>query len=286
MNFKEAFLSLLQKNHPVTKLPVIPFWHQAIEANDDLNQANCYISYNYFYGFSSPVPTEKILKSEEEKAKKEGAEYILIPNVRNDEESKILDDHHYQRLLAATESVVIIKSTLEEVFFSTSRKCYRENMRYKRMADEYYVIENYVNEYIDDDVIEVVSRLHEQHRVRHNNLINIFNDHVLKQMRANRGLSNLRILVRRNKKTMDSVQVSVLIEYPHEKTIHYQSQAIYRDVVPSSHNLYRAAFIDVYLHAMRSGYHYVNLGRGLTEYKKEKLAATLFYEQSHWFKKI
>lgn len=287
MNFKEAFLALINKKDPVTQLSLIPFWQPCQTLDDgNINQANIYVCNNYFYGFHSSVLSEEWLLTQETEAKRLLAKYIILPNVRNTESSRLLVENCYSKIPAATESIVLTGHSLDKVFSTGSRKAYRENMRYKRISDEHYFTEEYLNDKVDENVIEPVSELHKLHATRHNNNCNVFNSLVLRQIINNRNKSNVRVVLKKEKRSKYAVQASLFIEYLDDGIIHYQTQAIHKDRIPESHNLYRSSFIDAYLYAIDHGFCQVNLGRGLNEYKKAYLAASVFYEQSHWIKEI
>ena len=287
MNFKQSFLHLIKRNSPIIQLGELPFWKQCTEAsNETLSNNDCYVLNNYFYGFHSSVPQHHILLDEELAAKKLLAKYIIIPNVRDTESTKILSENNYRKIPASTEAIVSIGVDIEDIFVRTCRKYYRENMRYSRLSEQNYYSKDYFNEKINDTIIEHLASLHQKHDIKYRNKINIFNEPVIREIIKNRGSSNVRAALRYDKTTNHVVQASLFVEYFEDKVIHYQTQAIDKETVPNNFNLYRSSFMDVYFYALENGFKQVNLGRGLTQYKKKYLGADLFYEQSHWIKEI
>ncbi len=226
------------------------------------------------------------MDKEEKRALQLGAEYIILPCIRNEENPSLLENRGYSQIGASIGSVTSIESSLETIFDNqTSRRYFSNNRRHKRIVEENYSLRSFVDDEITEQVLQITEMTHDSH-CRKYEVPNIFSREILDKMLLNRGGAHVRISIRYCKETGDAVQSILALEFPSSKTLHYQSQAILRDLVPKNHNLYRTSYLELYEYAIDKGYESVSLGRGFQELKTKELAANKTYQQSHWIKKL
>lgn len=288
--FRSVFLKSFSLEEPLIELYKVPHWVIDTAAQSmlptEINLCKAYITGGFFYQFYSKVPSRTEIENHIAQARTLGAEVLLIPNIRDCEDIQALKDKEFIRVPGPTEAIVNMEEDVNQMISSrTSGFNLREIRRYKRLVDRDYELSHYSSQDLPKNLIKVIAELHELLIKKHDLPHNIYSEKAIEEMISNDPDNAISFILRHEKTTTRPVQAMICIQAgPHE--LHYQTQAINRNIVPSSQNLYKAGFYEVFFYARDKGFKIVNLGRGGADVKSSVFAADLSISQSHWIKYI
>jgi len=288
--FRSVFLKSFALEEPLIELYKIPHWVRDKAAQSmlptEINLCKAYITEGFFYQFYSKVPSLTEIENHITQAQTLGAQVLVIPNIRDCEDVNVLKDKEFIRVPGPTEAIVNMEENIDQMISTrTSGFNLREIRRYKRLADRDYELSYYKSQELPKNLIKVIAELHELLIKKHDLPHNIYNERAIEEMISNDPDNSILFILRHEKNTACPVQAMILIQAgPHE--LHYQTQAINRNIVPFSQNLYKASFYELFFYARDKSFKIVNLGRGDAEVKTSRYAANLSISQSNWIKCI
>lgn len=289
MNFQKAFIQCYDLTQPVVELGRLPHWVGIKERFNflglDADRMQAYIPDGYFYAVSTPAPSLEKIKHFKENARSIGADSLLIPCVidASCNEQQLIDEGGI-KIPASPEVVVNFgDDSIDELLPKRiTRLRYRDMCRLVRKADEAYTVTEYSSSSQNiGRAIEDVSLLHGKHAIRYGSPTDIFRQNVLQAMVETDEKSEMFLFVRRVKDTGNPVQGMITFWNQQSKTVVYLSQAIDRDSVPLTQNIYRASFLELFRLAQQRGYQHVSLGRGNADMKVNDLGGDQVLPQSH-----
>lgn len=276
--FREVFCEFFETDHPDITLESCPQW--AANLAVDMHCRTRLIN-GCLLNTSSTVPNSAELRSAMASAAADILQFV-VPNVRSYNLSVGIDlaKLGFFPYSAGIEAIVYIGNDWQSHLLNRiGARRLSELRRFVRKAKADFDLETRPLQTLSSAELSRLDPVFEHHEQRYGHKRRLFGDRLLKILAKHPALGpHLNISVRSDR--ADRI-VQAMLWFEHDNEYYYLAQAIHRDLVNSSHNLYKASFSELYERANLRNVQWINLGRGSVE-AKHKLGANIIFDQQHW----
>ncbi|MBE9035177.1 hypothetical protein, partial [aff. Roholtiella sp. LEGE 12411] len=143
--FQKLFLELYSIQEPIIQLNHIMHWVRRFGVETpNLDNSPTLVLEGFFYNTSTPVPTASKITEYLEMGHQKGVHQFIIPTVRNNADTKVIESHGFQKIPWFIEAIYEINNGVDEDLRSQlGGKRLREILRLIRMAERDYELEFY-----------------------------------------------------------------------------------------------------------------------------------------------
>ena len=286
-DYRRLFEQLYGVSEPIVSLADVQHWAVVVKqlgAPTPLDCARTQVSAGYFYNTFTPAPDAELVESILARAHERHVDQVLVPIVRNCDETGALVARGFQSLPWFVEAVYERKRGLDaDLREQKSRKHVNALSKTVRFAEQEYDFEIHRH---DDLVarpalITEAAELHQRNIEKYGHAQNNYSVSILQQILRCALGRHLLVAIRRDRETGRAVQA--FINYIDEERGEFFLcvQGIDAAAVRPGHNLYTAGFYQLMRWADDRGIGVFSMGRGNVE-QKRLLGANRFHLQRNW----
>ncbi|MEH2079517.1 MAG: hypothetical protein V7K89_05740 [Nostoc sp.] len=283
--FQKLFLELYSIQEPIIQLNHIMHWVRRFGIETpNLDNTPTLVLEGFFYNTSTPVPTASKITEYLEMGYQKDVHQFIIPTVRNNADTKVIESHGFQKIPWFIEATYEIHNGVDEDLRSQlGGKRLREILRLVRMAERDYELEFYtINEIlVDPSILQTTAHLHACNVNKYNHALNFYSYSILKHISESLLGENLLICIRKDKETQQSIQTSISFIDQSRSQMYQLVQGIDQENIRKGHNLYLVDTYHLYKFAENLGIREINLGRG-GQHEKLKIGANRFSLLNNW----
>ncbi|MFH0908267.1 MAG: GNAT family N-acetyltransferase [bacterium] len=240
----------------------------------------------YFYNFSSPAPSSETIAAAIDEAKRLGARQLLVPTVRDIDDSSDLTAAGFRPLPCFVESIARLGPDLDaDLRARVGADRFRQIKRMVRRVERQYefLFLRAADMEQDSGLVAEIARLHGLNISQHDFGVNFFRSealqHVLQSPLRDRLLVGMRC--DRGDGAPRQAVITLLCEETGE--LFALAQGIDHEHVAREMNLYITLYYRLYEYGAAHGAHVFHLGRGAQD-EKRRLGANRYVLLNHWMK--
>lgn len=281
--YRKMFCKLYGVSSPVLKLEDISHWRAVVEKLDlsyqGVHKARTLVAGGLFYGISSRVPDTEQIKALIDEGISQSADALLIPVVRNVEDSSVLFAAGFYAFPWFHECVYEVQKTIEDdLLLQVGKSQLKDMLRLKRKAESCYELQILGHEDLkaNPHLIFEIDKILGKNVSKYRHVANPYGASTLQWLLETPFAERLKICLRRDKESGDFVQASVsFVDMPSQQMLQLV-QGIDHRHVRTGHNLYIAETLQLYQWGIDHGIRFFNLGRGAL-IMKNRLGANRVY---------
>lgn len=236
------------------------------------------------YGPTSPAPAPHTVDELVRHAEGLGVPQILVPHVRRTDDTGALRAGGFVPVAAGSECVVRLSGDVDEALRGRIGAGQLRDLRRRHRA----VSRDTTWERIRLDELDAKPwardafvALHQRQAERDGHRHHLYTADALDALARGEMADRTEVFVRRAANTV--VQAGLLTWSHNGRGIYLRTQAIGHDDHVARRDLFMASLYRLYLHAQRSGLHWVHLGPGNAD-RTRRLGADLFVPLDHWLR--
>jgi hypothetical protein len=244
-----------------------------------LNRSTAYVPSGYFYRAHTSAPSEPEVAAALRTAATRGADWVLYPTVRDEDDTRALTASGFVALPWFVEAEYRVRHGLDaDLRAQLGPGRHRELLRLVRRADERFfttVTEGH-DALTEAGVLESFDRVHRLNLLKYGHGANHFSADITHALADSPLGSRLCLFRRHLRQGGDVVQAVLALIEDGGEAVHLLVQGIDHGRVPPGQNLYATSLYEIFRWGVRRGITVFNLGRG-AERVKLNLGANAFH---------